>query len=196
MMRMIIYRRVLTSTFVLLVLTSAAYATDFTFFLGGAIPGKLSADLAANPTQTYHELTTGPIFGVRLNNSIVPTIGLEHTLAFSTDYLTPKVVLNPKNARGFVYNTNLMVNIPLKKFVPYGTAGIGIIKQYGASTAPIGTKLAFNYGGGIKLVRLLGPIGLRFDVRGYRAMKILFISSKQNLNIFEASVGLLLSFGR
>jgi hypothetical protein len=195
-MQTIIYKRILTSALVLLVLTSAAYATDLTFFLGGAIPGKLSVDLAANPTQTYNALKNGPIFGVRLSNSIVPTIGLEQTLAFSTDYLTPKVVLHPQNAKGFIYNMNLLVNIPLKKFVPYGTMGLGLIKQYGVPEAPIGTKLAFNYGGGIKLARLLGPIGLRFDMRGYRTMKILFIGSEQNLNIFEASVGLLLSFGR
>jgi hypothetical protein len=60
---------------------------------------------------------------------------------------------------------------------------------------PIGTKLALNYGGGIKLQRLLGPMGLRFDVRGYRAMNIIFISSKNSLNIFEASAGLIFTFG-
>jgi hypothetical protein len=179
-----------------LALASTAGATDLTFFLGGAVPGKLRLDLASNPGQTYQDLAKGPIFGLRLNNSLLPVLGLEHTLAFSTNYLTPKMILNPKDARGFVYNTNLLVNIPVKKFIPYGTMGIGLIRQYGSPDAPIGTKLAFNYGGGIKFARLAGPIGLRFDIRGYRAMKIMFLSSKESLNILEASVGLMLSFGR
>lgn len=176
-------------------LSSAASATDLTFFIGGAIPGKLSSDIVTSPTSTVRDLTNGPIFGFRLNNNILRVIGLEHTLAFSTDYLTPKAVLNPQNARGFVYNTNLLVNIPVKKFIPYGTIGVGIIHQFGYPDSPIGTKLALNYGGGVKFARLLGPLGLRFDMRGYRAMRLLFVSSKGGLNIFEGSAGLFLSWG-
>lgn len=188
-------RWVIAATLVFLVLTSGAHAADITFFVGGAIPGKLNSDIVSVPGQTFHDLSNSPIFGVRLNTNIVPMIGLEHTLAFSTDYLSPKAVLNPASCRGFVYNTNLMVNIPIKKFVPYGTVGVGLIRQYGSPDLPIGTKLALNYGGGIKLQRLLGPMGLRFDVRGYRAMNIVFISSKNSLNIFEASAGLIFTFG-
>lgn len=189
-------RCLLPAVAMILTLASAAHATDLTFFVGGAIPGKLKADLISNSGETYHDLTKGPVFGLRLHNSILPVIGLEHTLAFSTDYLSPKTVLNPQNSRGFVYNTNLIVNIPIQKIVPYGTAGIGIVHQYGLQNAPVGTKLAFNYGGGVKLVRLAGPLGLRFDVRGYRAMKVMFLSSKESLNIFEVSGGLLISLGR
>jgi hypothetical protein len=175
---------------------SGAHATDLTLFLGGAIPGKLNSDLLTHVGQTYHDLTKGPIFGLRLHNSILPVIGLEHTLAFSTDYLSPKSMLNPQNARGFIYNTNLLVNIPLAKIMPYATAGVGIVHQYGLQDSPIGTKLAFNYGGGLKLVRLAGPLGLRFDIRGYRAMKVNFLSSEGRLNILEASAGLVISLDR
>jgi hypothetical protein len=195
-MKVIACTRIIAAAFLLLGLSSVASATDLTFFIGGAIPGKLSLGLASDPTGTLRNLKNGPIFGIRLNKNIVRVIGLENTLAFSTNYLTPKSILNPQNARGFVYNTNLLVNIPIKKFEPYGTAGIGIIYQFGNADTPIGTKLAFNYGGGIKFVRLLGPVGLRFDMRGYRAMRILFVSSKGSLNIFEASAGLIFSFGR
>ncbi len=185
---------IIAVTFLLVGLASAASAMDLTFFVGGAFPGKLSSELVANPTATFHELKNGPIFGIRLNNNIVPLIGLEHTLAFSPDYLTPNSVLNPQNAHGFVYNTNLMVNLPIRKFVPYGTIGIGIIHQYGYPDAPVGTRLAFNYGGGVKFAHLLGPIGLRLDMRGYRATGIPFLSSEVGLNIFEASAGLMFSF--
>ena len=188
-------RWAIAATLVFLVLTSGARAADLTLFVGGAIPGKLNSDIVSAPGQTIHDLSNSPIFGVRLNTNIVPMIGLEHTLAFSTDYLSPKSILNTATYHGFVYNTNLMINIPIKKFVPYGTVGVGLIHQYGSSDSPIGTKLALNYGGGIKLQRLLGPMGLRFDVRGYRAMNVVFISSKSSLNIFEASAGIIFTFG-
>ena len=195
-MKRVTCARIAVAVFFVVCLASAASAMDFTFFIGGAIPGRLSAELAADPTGTLRDLQNGPIFGVRLNNSIIPVIGLEHTLAFSPNYLTPESVLNPQKAHGFVYSTNLIVNIPIKKFVPYGTLGIGLIHQYGYADAPIGTKLAFNYGGGVKFARLLGPLGLRFDMRGYRATGIPLISSKGGLNIFEASAGVFFSFGR
>jgi hypothetical protein len=188
-------RWIVGTALVFLAVTSGALAADLTFFVGGAIPGKLSADLLAAPGTTYRDLSNSPIFGIRLNTNIVPMIGLEHTLAYSTDYLSPKSILLPSSNRGFVYNTNLMINIPIKKVVPYGTVGVGLIRQYGSAVQPIGTKLALNYGVGLKLQRLLGPLGLRVDFRGYRAMNIVFITSKQSLNIFEASAGLLITFG-
>jgi hypothetical protein len=77
---------------------------------------------------------------------------------------------------------------PLHNF----TAGAGLLHQYGDSNMPVGTKFAFNYGGGLKLPRLAGPLGLRLDLRGYRTTGI-FSSS---LNMFEASGGILLSMGK
>lgn len=186
----------LATVLVLSLFASGAYAADFTFFVGGAIPGKLTAGRILAAGQTYQELKNGPVFGFRLNTNFVPMIGLEHTLGFSTDYLTPKSVLNLSRSRGFIYNTNLMINLPIGNAVPYVTAGLGLIHQYGSSNPPIGTRFAYNYGGGLKLPRLVGPLGLRLDVRGYRAASIGGISSTNGFNIFEASGGLLLSFGR
>jgi hypothetical protein len=185
---------ILATVLVLSLFASGAYAADFTFFVGGAIPGKLTADRILAAGQTFQELKNGPVFGFRLNTNFVPMIGLEHTLGFSTDYLTPKSVLNPGSSRGFIYNTNLLINLPVGGAVPYVTAGVGLIRQYGSSNPPIGARFAFNYGGGLKLPRLVGPLGLRLDVRGYRAASIGGISSTNGFNIIEASGGLLLSF--
>jgi hypothetical protein len=136
-------------------------------------------------------MDASPIFGVRLNNDIVPLFGLEHTLAFSSDFLFPRGISSITDAKGFVINSNLIITIPIGKSAPYLTAGIGLIRQHGSADLPVGTKFACNYGGGIKFPRLVGPLGLRFDARGYRATGIL----SGGLNIFEASAGLLLSFG-
>jgi hypothetical protein len=193
-MKSLSFRAIVAGALAFLVCPGVASALDLTLFFGGAVPGKLTTDLVVSPATTYRELTSGPIFGVRLNTNLAKIIGLEHTLAFSTDYLTPRSILNPQNANGFVYNTNLTVNIPVKKFVPYGTIGLGLVYQYGYPNAPIGLRFAINYGGGIKFLRLIGPVGLRFDLRGYRAMGIPLVSSEASLNIFEASGGVVFSF--
>ncbi len=193
-MRSLTEKYCIVAALVFLMIPSAASAFDLTLFFGGAIPGSLSADMVSSPTATYHALTSGPVFGVRLNSNLYKVIGLEHTFAFSTDYLTPKTILNPGNAKGFVYNTNLMVNIPVMNFIPYATVGLGLIYQYGSPNAPIGLRFAVNYGGGVKWLHLLGPIGVRVDLRGYHATGIPFLSSTSSLNIFEASGGIVISF--
>jgi hypothetical protein len=63
--------------------------------------------------------------------------------------------------------------------------------QYGDSNLPVGTKFALNYGGGLKFPRIAGPLGLRFDVRGYSAGLI-----TDKLSILEVSGGIMLSFGK
>jgi hypothetical protein len=69
-------------------------------------------------------------------------------------------------------------NIPYtdRKWEPFFTVGLGGVSTGSRGSqvvdfdpAPIGdghTFLAFSYGGGIKAMRLWGPIGLRADVRG------------------------------
>ena len=134
------------------------------------------------------------IFGVRVEKDFVPLFGMEHTLAFSSDYLFPKNFSDVTSAKGFVYNGNLIVDIPVpgKNFVPYITAGAGLIHQYGNGTLPVGTKFAFNYGGGFKFPHLFGPMGLRLDMRGYNSSKVFY----KKMNMFEISGGVLLSMGK
>jgi hypothetical protein len=165
-------------------------AADLTAFVGGIKPGKLSA----NGIRTA--LDSSPVFGFRLGTNFVPMLGMEHTLAFSSDYLFPHNVSAIKNPKGFVFNSNLIFNLPVGTAVPYVTAGVGLIHQYGNDSLPegtsVGTKFAVNYGGGIKFPRLFGPFGLRFDARGYTATGVF----SNRLNMLEVSGGLLLSFGK
>ena len=74
--------------------------------------------------------------------------------------------------------------------MPYVTAGLGLISQWGSDNLPIGTKFAINYGGGLKLRKLAGPLGFRIDARGYTAVKVF----SRAFNMFEISGGILLSF--
>ena len=159
-------------------------AADLTFFVGGVKPGSITFQ------NVKTSLDSSPIYGLRFSTNFVPFFGMEHTLAFSSDYLFPRSIAAIKDAKGFVYNSNLIVNLPIGIAVPYVTAGAGILHQYGDTNLPIGTKFAFNYGGGLKFPHLAGPLGLRFDVRGYRAGVF-----SNSLNLLEVSGGVLLSWG-
>jgi len=160
-------------------------AGDLTFFVGGVNAGSI------NYKDVKTSLDGSPIFGARLGTNFVPFFGMEHTLAFSSDYLFPHNIEGIKDAKGFVYNSNLIFNIPVGKTVPYFTVGAGLIHQYGDSDMPVGTKFAFNYGGGLKFPRLVGPLGLRFDMRGYRAGTV-----SDKVNLLEISGGVMFSFGK
>jgi hypothetical protein len=160
-------------------------AGDLTFFVGGVNPGSI------NYQGVKTSLDGSAVFGARLDTNFVPFFGMEHTLAFGSDYLFPHDVAGIKETSGFIYNSNLIFSVPMKKVVPYFTVGAGLIHQYGDSNTPVGTKFAFNYGGGLKFPRMAGPLGLRFDMRGYRAGTV-----SNKVNMLEVSGGLLISFGK
>ena len=181
MKRKRLYALVLPALFLSMVSTSRA--ADFTLFAGAAKPGSLNLQGLAE------SLDTSPIYGVRAAYSFVPMLGMEHTFGFSNDFLFPGGVPSISHAKGFVYNCNLIINIPAGHTVPYVTAGVGLLRQYGSSDLPVGTKLAFNYGGGLKFPRLFGPLGLRFDMRGYSASGII----SERLSLLEITGGILIS---
>jgi hypothetical protein len=162
-----------------------AFGADITAFVGGARPGSINID------SFQQSLDSGPVYGVRAAADFVPMLGHEHTLAFSSDYLFPKGSLSISQAKGFTYSSNLILNFPSRRIVPYATAGLGIIHQYGDKNLPVGTKFALNYGGGLKFPKILGPLGFRFDTRIYSAIGL----GGSSLNMVEVTGGLLISLG-
>ena len=167
------------------VFSVTAEAADLTFFVGGVKSGSIN----------YHDVKTSldgsPIYGARVGAKLVRFLGMEHSVAFSSDYLFPRKAAAIKDANGFVYNGNLIIEIPANGVVPFVTAGVGLMHQYGDEDLPVGTKFAVNYGGGVKFPSLAGPVGLRFDIRGYRAG---VVSNK--LNMIEVSGGVIISLRR
>ena len=172
---------------VLLAFAATAEAKDLSFFVGGTMPGSIEKD------GVEIGLDNGPIYGFRFNSDMTRDIGMEHTLAFSSDYLFPSGSTEVLEAKGILYSGNMVINLPLNSpnASPFVTAGIGLIHQYGDRNMPVGNKFAFNYGGGLKFRRLAGPLGARFDLRGYRAGMF-----SNTVNIFEISFGITASFGR
>jgi len=153
-------------------------AGDLTLFTGVQNPGKLTIN------NVVRDPKLGGVFGARFSGGQV--IGFEQTLGFSPNFLE-------SGRRAFTTQSNLHVGVPAGHVVPYATAGVGLITTFGdlpLNFGDIGTKFAVNYGGGIKLRNLAGPLGVRFDVRGYSVPGVF----SQTLNFIEGSVGLLFSF--
>jgi hypothetical protein len=153
-------------------------AADITLFTGVQNPGKLTINNVVRDTEL------GGVFGARFSGGQV--IGFEQTLAYSPKFLE-------SGQRAFNMQSNLHVGIPAGRVVPYATAGVGFITTFGDSFfnfGDIGTKFSVNYGGGVKFRNLAGPLGVRFDVRGYSVPGVF----SQTLNFVEGSVGLLFSF--
>ncbi len=173
--------------FLSLLCASQAFGADITGFVGGIKPGKINV---AGVTSAFD---SSPVYGFRIGLDFLPFLGHEHTIGFSSGYLVPTGVSAFTNAKGFVYNSNLVLHVKVGGVVPFATAGLGLIHQYGSPGLEVGTKFAVNYGGGLKFPRLFGPIGLRFDVRGYTATSFL---GSENLNMLEVTGGVLLSFGK
>jgi hypothetical protein len=182
--------------------------SDLTLFGAAQRPGKLNvktATTAVSTLNTFDPATFG-VFGVRVSNGKV--VGGEHTFAYAPNFLEA-------NTKAVILNSNFLVQAPLPKFKPYGTAGLGTVISWGEdaagrpSFAKIGTKFALNYGGGVKVLPA-GPVGISFDIRGYLIPDAKFNlsvptlsdplatvkSAGQNLNILEAGLGIVFSFGR
>jgi hypothetical protein len=180
------------------------YASDFTIFGAAEHQGKLtfqSATQTATTTSNLDPRTFG-VFGIRYSHGKV--IGGEHTLAYAPNFLVT-------GGRALIYNSDLLLQAPLPKVTPYATAGLGAVFTWSSSSsafnhalADIGTKFALNYGGGVKIFPG-GPVGVRFDIRGYTLPSVSFNipaaianqtikTTNQNLNFFEYGIGVVFRF--
>ena len=180
-------RIVVSALAAVMLLAGPASAADLSLFVGGVMPGTVEVE------DVEASLDNSPVYGFRFRSDFVPSFGMEHTLAFSSDYLFPSGASSGGDTRGVAFNSNLILDIPVRvrRAVPFLTAGVGFLRQYGDAPRPVGTRFAVNYGGGVKLPRLVGPVGLRFDLRGIRAGAV-----TNTLDMLELSAGLTVPLGR
>jgi hypothetical protein len=168
----------------LLLAAVPAHAGDFTLFGGFHHPGQVTLGSVGTLPGTGAQITDPKdfgVFGVRYNNS-ASFIGFENTLAYSPNFVS-------SDAFAIIQSSNLIIGVPSLRIRPYGTAGIGFVFAGGNGPAAFGNKFALNYGGGVK-ISLVGPLGIRGDVRGYS----IFGADDQTLQVVESSVGILISF--
>jgi hypothetical protein len=181
--------------------------SDVTLFGAAQHEGKLTVETAtstASTTRNFNPATFGT-FGLRFGHAKV--FGSEHTIAYAPNFVEA-------NSKAIIYNSNLLVQAPLPKAKPYGTIGLGTIYSFGTddsgrpSFAKFGAKFALNYGGGVKVFPA-GPVGIRFDIRGYMIPSVKFNvaginpsdplgtikSQSQTLNILETGFGVVFALG-
>jgi opacity protein-like surface antigen len=168
--------------------------SDLTLFGAAQHEGKLNVQTATTTATTVSSFDPGT-FGT-----------FEHTLAYAPNFIEA-------STKAVIYNSDFLVQMPLPKVKPYATAGLGSIFTWGTddsgrpSFSNIGTKFALNYGGGLKVLPA-GPIGIRFDIRGYMIPSVKFNvlaptltdptatvkSQSQTLNMLEAGFGIVFNF--
>jgi opacity protein-like surface antigen len=167
--------------FVLLCVPAFAADNDFTIFGGVQFPGKITLNQA---TSSIPNIISDPInvgvFGIRYGRAGV--FGHEETFAYTPNFLS-------STSKSIILNSNFLVQVPAPVFKPYVTAGMGSVLSWGSGPSDIGSKFAINYGGGVK-IRPAGPVGIRFDARGYSVFSV----QQQTLKMGEVTVGILFSF--
>ena len=161
---------------------------DLTVFGGIQHAGKLTFESApgnaSNLIKNFDPKTFG-VFGARFSHGKV--IGGEHSFAYAPNFLDSE-------SKGLLYHSNFLVQAPLPVVKPYGTAGIGVVHSWGDSLSSFGTKFAFNYGGGVKVIT--GPIGVNMDVRGYAVPKIKVVgfSNSDRMDFIQVTAGVVFHF--
>ncbi|HTY63573.1 MAG TPA: hypothetical protein VMG30_15100 [Acidobacteriota bacterium] len=181
------------SVIVILFASSTLLAGDFVLYGGAQKAGKLTWSGATGIPSDLFDGDFGGTFGARF--SAGRAIGFEQNLSYTSKFGKPGV-------KAFQADSNLLIQAP-GKIVPYVTAGVGLVTTWGqempsdldpakiaAFAFNIGTKFTINYGGGIKVRRFLGPVGLNIDVRGYTIPN----AHDTTLHIIQTSAGLVFTW--
>ena len=182
--------RVILAVLALGLISVPANAEDMDLTVYGGIQhaGKLTfesaPDSGTNLIRNFDPKTFG-VFGARFSHGRV--LGGEHSAGYAPNFIDSE-------SKAFLYHSNLQVQAPLPVVKPYGTAGVGLVHSWGDSLSSFGTKFAFNYGGGVKVIA--GPIGVNMDIRGYAVPKIRVagFSNSDRMDFVQVTAGIVFHF--
>lgn len=167
--------------FALLSLPAFAENKDLTVFVGAQFPGKITLQqVTSGVTQTVNDPAKSGLIGIRFGGGRI--WGHEETFAYTSKFID-------SNSQSVILNSNVLVQGPFPVVKPYATAGLGSVISWGSGVTDIGSKFALNYGGGLK-IRPGGPMGFRFDARGYSVFGV----QGQTLKLGEVTIGILFAF--
>ena len=150
-------------------------ATDITLF-GAWAPG---GNLAAIDVRDFGG------FGATFERYFA-VIGFENTFTY---YNRPADLTGAGNA-GFALTSGLTLNIPISGKFAYIAAGGGLFRKQSSSSLDQGTSFLSNFGGGVKLRKLAGALGVRLDYRRCRISNVRGLAYGFN----QVSGGLMVSF--
>jgi hypothetical protein len=168
-------------------------AGEVIFYGGTQKPGKLSYSSATEAPKDLFDGDFGSTMGVRFSAGRM--VGFEQNVSYSPKF-------GKSGVKAFQLDSNFVIQAR-GKIVPYATAGIGYVKSWGqdlpTDADPVkiakfafsfGKAFSINYGGGLKLRRLWGPIGINVDVRGYTLPDV----RDGNLFFIQTSAGMVISW--
>jgi hypothetical protein len=163
-------------------------AGEVILYGGAQKPGEIDYSSSVEVPKNLFEGQKGGTYGIRFSG--VRPIMLEESIGFSNRF-------GKRGVSAFQMDTNLIIQSS-KKVAPYVTAGLGFIYTWGqkypedsdpnkiaASAFSFGKKISTNYGGGIKLRRVMGALGLSIDVRRYTVYGV----HGGTLSFFQPTVG-------
>ena len=168
------------AVFVLFAVPALAEDSDLTLFGGVQFPGNITLSSAGSGASQLTNPKHFGVFGLRYGKAKL--WGHEESFAYTPNFLD-------SNSKSIIMSSNFLVQIPTPAVKPYATVGMGPLLSWGIGPSDIGTKFAVNYGGGVK-VKPEGPVGVRFDARGYSV----FGAQNQTLKMVEVTVGVLFGF--
>ena len=187
----------------LLSITASLSAGEVILYGGAQKPGEIGWS-DASPVEVGSVLKGdfGGTFGIRYSAGRV--IGFEQGIGYSPKFAKTGI-------KAFQTDTNLIIQAP-GNIVPYGTAGIGFFRLWGREDFPAsldpgeiaafvfstGSNLAVNYGGGLKIRRLAGPIGINIEVRNYTLPGVKATvgdnTTEKGLNFVQTTAGLVITW--
>ena len=150
-------------------------STDITLF-GAWAPGGTLASI---------ELRDFAGFGATIERYFA-IIGFENTFTY---YNRPADITGSGDS-GFAYTSGLTLNIPFSGKFGYVAAGGGFFRKQSSSSLDQGTSFLSNIGGGVKLRKLAGALGVRLDYRRCRISNI----RGRGYGFNQISGGLMVSF--
>jgi hypothetical protein len=164
---------------------------DITGFWGGHSNGTSIED---------EKLDGGSLWGFRFGVTVLRHLGTE----FSYTHLSGiEDRLQTFQGTAHEISFNLLLEVPIKKLIPFATAGVGVLGGTDREDISIQTGLDYNLGGGIKFRQLAGPLGFRFDARYHKAGNGIrvgygdstpFVGQEFDFKFTEVSVAVMLTF--
>jgi hypothetical protein len=167
---------------------SSLQAGEVILYGGLPKPGELKLSSALDIPEDLREGQYGSTYGIRFSGG--RRVGFEQNISYSPRFARSGV-------KAFQMDSNLIMQ-PRGNVAPYVTAGLGFIHTWGqkysedldplkmaSSAFSFGKKFSLNYGAGIKIRRIAGPLGLNIDIRGYTIPGV----HDGSLNFLKTSLG-------
>ena len=133
-----------------------ALATDLSVFAGWTDANSVGSGVEEIRLDNFI------VFGVRHEKDFFVIFGFENAVAFSGSSV---LTTAGQDDNGLLYTSNLVLNLPVRRVLPFVTWGVGLTHKFGNSFPDVGSSFTTNWGAGVKVRRIAGPVGLRFDYR-------------------------------